>query len=555
MSDVDISEVVDSTVTVEDNFPSRRGFGTPLLLAYHNRQANDDRVLSYTRLGEAEEDWPLDHPIYLALAAAFSQNPRPEVVKVGRRAGAPTQTIRLTPTRTTGGFPYRFSIGGVPIEVTVTPGDAVEDVCDDLVAAIGASALAADDDAILAALATADALQTITSQANGVIGRGTISPPAKLTVTRSAHSDQDEVSAILTYVDDVGITREQTLAFANGGNDSFASTYRASRFVSLSIPAQSGAGGTTKIGIAARAAATDGTTHVDVAVSDAGAWLPFRFTTKRVDLLVEDRTANPGTTIQTDLAAVQAADSDWYGLTLVDAQSSAQILAAAEWCLGNQKLLVFDTFDSGVVDPTSTTDVAAAAKDAGYFAAGFYHRNGNGQFPSARLQGRHLPKTPGTETWALHTLDGLTTDDLTASERTALNAKNMNFYARMAGKGRLLGTKNGGILSSGRFIDLERFRVSLNSEIQEENLAVMTNSDKVPMDNFGLVKLGAAIRVVCKRKETLGALRRGSTIITVPDVDDIPIADRGDRIASGLEWDAIYTGATHKARIRGRLGV
>lgn len=555
MSDVDISEVVDSTVSVEDSFPSREGFNVPLLLAYHARQSGDARVLSYTRPSEAAEDWPVDHPVYLAVAAAFSQNPRPEVVKVGRRAGAPTQTIRLTPVSTSAGLVYALTIAGVAIEVTVQSGDAVADICDDLVAAIAASSLAADDDAILTALATSASEQVLDSEANGVIARGTIFPPAKITVTRSSHADQDAVAAVLSYVDEYGRTQSETLAFANGGGDTFTSTYRATRFLSLTIPPQAGGGGSTRIGIAARVTATDGTTHVDVAAADAGAWLPYRLTNRRADLLVEDRTANPATTIQTDLAAVLAADSDWYGLLLVDAQSAAQITAAAAWALDNGKLLGFDTLDSAVADGTSTTDVLSVVKDAAYPAAAFYHRGGHGYFPSARWFGRQLPKTPGTETWALVTLLGLPTDDLTASERTALKAKNANFYARMGGAGRMLGGKNGGILASGRFVDLERFRVSLNSEIQRAELATLTNNDKVPMDNIGLAMLGAAIRTVLKSRETLRALRAGSSIVTVPDIDEIPAEDRAERIASGLEWDAIYTGATHKARITGRLGV
>lgn len=555
MSDVDISEIVDSTVTVEDSYPTRRGFGTMLILAYHRQQSGDARVLSYTRPEEAAEDWPLDHPIYLQVAAAYAGDITPDVVKVGRREGAPTQTVRLTPVSTVAGYEYSLSIGGIAITVTVQSGDVVADVCDDLVAAIAASALAADDDAIVTALATSASTQTITSsQANGVIGKSVISPPAKLTVTRSSHADHDAVTAVLTYEDDEGVTRTQNLSFANGGGDSFTSTYRARRFISLAIPAQAGTGGTTRVGIAARVTATDGTTHVDVA-ADAGAWLPYQLVSKTADLLFEDQTVNPGTTIETDLAAVAAADDDWFALVLADAQSSAQIIAAASWAASNQRALLADTMDSAVVDDSIDTDVMSQALDASYPCAILYHRRGAGYAPCARWGGRKLPTDPGTETWALVTLTGLPVDDLTASERTAIKAKSGNFYARVARRGRMLGAKNGGVLSSGRFIDLERFRLALDSEVQEEIFAAMTVDEKLPMDDFGLAALGGAIRRVCKSKETLGAARRGSTRVTVPAVDDIPVGDRAERIASGLEWSLIYTSAAHKVRVLGRIGI
>ena len=119
----------------------------------------------------------------------------------------------------------------------------------------------------------------------------------------------------------------------------------------------------------------------------------------------------------------------------------------------------------------------------------------------------------------------------------------------------MLGAKNGGVLSTGRFIDLERFRIALDSEVQEELFAVMTVDEKLPMDDVGLSKLGAGMRRVCKSKETLGAAVAGSTRITVPKVADIPAGDRADRIASGLEYSLTYTSAAHKARVRGRIAI
>lgn len=559
MSAVDISEVVSSSITAEDSFPSRQGFGTPMVVGYHTTTVAPARVQSYSRISEVAEDYGSQHPIYKACAAIFAQNPRPATVKVGRRAGAPTQTIRLTPVSTTLGYVYTFSIGGVTISYTVPSGATVATIVTALVAAIGATVLAADDDAILTALATSASTQTIDTEANGVIALAEINPPRKITITRSAHVDHDAVTAVLAGIDEHGNVVSENIAFANGGAEVLTSTKIYSYFTSLTIPAQAGTGGTTKIGIAAAVTATDGTTHLDVTAGTAGQWFQYGVggtsgTMSRAEMLVEDRTSNPATTIESDLTAIFAADPDWYGLVLADGQSSAQILDAADWCTTNQKLLSAETMDSACCDGTSTSDVISDLEEFGYhYTAPLYSRAGHGYFTGARWFGAQLPKTPGTETWGLRNLAGAPVDDLTATERTALKAKTCNFYASIGGEGRVLGTNNGGVASSGRFLDLVRFIDSKNADIKAATFASIVGPDKIPYTKRGFSIIEGAIRAQLKAAERIGALR--DIILTAPDVDDADDADVAARIARGFEWTATYTGAVHSATIEGRLGL
>lgn len=113
------------------------------------------------------------------------------------------------------------------------------------------TAAVADDDAIMTALATAASIQTLDTEANGVIALTKISPPRKITVTRDNHADHDAVTLVLVGLDENGLPVSENLAGANGGNETLTSTKYYSYFVSLTIPAQAGTGGTTKIGIAA----------------------------------------------------------------------------------------------------------------------------------------------------------------------------------------------------------------------------------------------------------------------------------------------------------------
>jgi hypothetical protein len=112
-------------------------------------------------------------------------------------------------------------------------------------------AVAADDDAILEALATSGSEQVIDSEADGVIALGRISPARKLTFTRDAHTDHSAVTAVLVGLNEEGVRVTENLTFADDGDEVVTSANYYTYFISLTIPAQAGAGGTTAIGISA----------------------------------------------------------------------------------------------------------------------------------------------------------------------------------------------------------------------------------------------------------------------------------------------------------------
>jgi hypothetical protein len=112
------------------------------------------------------------------------------------------------------------------------------------------AAVAADDDAILVALATSASQQVLDTEADGVIALGRISPPRKITITRSSHANQDAVTAVLAGLDENGLPVTENIAFADVGGEVLTSTLFYSYFTSLTIPAQGGTGGTTAIGVA-----------------------------------------------------------------------------------------------------------------------------------------------------------------------------------------------------------------------------------------------------------------------------------------------------------------
>ncbi len=136
-----LSSIATVNISTATQGVTAEGFGIPAILGYHT--VFPEVYRQYTSLSAMVTDgFSTTDPEYLAASAVFAQNPRPTKVIVGRRASAPTLTIRLTPVKTTAGFIYTFEIGGEEFSVTVQSGDVVADICDDLVTAINASSQA-----------------------------------------------------------------------------------------------------------------------------------------------------------------------------------------------------------------------------------------------------------------------------------------------------------------------------------------------------------------------------------------------------------------------------
>lgn len=83
------SRVTNVSMTRNDNFPTRRGFGTQLILTHSSVVGQVDatkRTKLYATLAEVEADFGPATSVYKAALAAFSQNPRPVRLKVGYAA-------------------------------------------------------------------------------------------------------------------------------------------------------------------------------------------------------------------------------------------------------------------------------------------------------------------------------------------------------------------------------------------------------------------------------------------------------------------------------------
>lgn len=87
MAKLPISRVVNVTLTRQDRFPTRDGFGIILILtsvlSEGSPLSSSVRTRVYGSMEEVAEDWATSTEAYKAATAAFAQNPRPVQIKIG----------------------------------------------------------------------------------------------------------------------------------------------------------------------------------------------------------------------------------------------------------------------------------------------------------------------------------------------------------------------------------------------------------------------------------------------------------------------------------------
>lgn len=95
MATLPYNRVTNVTLSRKDNFPSRRGFGTQLIITTDDVTGEVDataRTKLYGSIDEVVEDWASSTSVYKAALSAFSQNPRPLQIKVGHVVDDATMT-------------------------------------------------------------------------------------------------------------------------------------------------------------------------------------------------------------------------------------------------------------------------------------------------------------------------------------------------------------------------------------------------------------------------------------------------------------------------------
>lgn len=208
--------------------------------------------------------------------------------------------------------------------------------------------------------------------------------------------------------------------------------------------------------------------------------------------------------------------------------------------------------------PTADTFTYAAPTATAGAATGTITYFARYTFPDAAWMGLQFAKDPGTSTWKFKTLAGIIATPKTlmdSAELAIAEGKGANVYVERAG----VSITREGIMVSGRFIDITRGVDWLDARMEERIFTELVNLEKVPYTNEGMTIIESAMREVLSLALSRGVINPVSDsedyILTVPNVFDIPIADRTNRLFPDIGFQALVGNSVHGVTVTGTLRV
>lgn len=259
-------------------------------------------------------------------------------------------------------------------------------------------------------------------------------------------------------------------------------------------------------------------------------------------------------TIAADLAAILAADSGWYAMTLTRANQLDNIAAAA-FVESNKRVLLANAINFGAIVSANDclaaniTNLPGALEAAGYTRTFCAFTKHDADYFTAAVAGAVLPKTVGSWTAQAKTFAAVQPTRLSSTEQLNLENNRCNHYQEVAG----LNLLQTGVMSASRFFDEIVILDWTSARIKEAIVATLASVDKIPMTEPGVGLIENAIMGVMGEGERNGAFVPGSSFVRSPAVADVSTGNRLARLFSGVEFGAQLQGAIHKVSLRGNL--
>lgn len=259
-------------------------------------------------------------------------------------------------------------------------------------------------------------------------------------------------------------------------------------------------------------------------------------------------TSTAAVTNQGLLSDLSEGDDDWYVLFLADI-TAKHVMEAAAWVETRTKLLALRVNEAGTIDGDSTTDLAYRLNAKNYDRTFYIYSGTASENPEAAWCGLNLPEDPGSINWAYKNLAGITADDLTPTQEAAAEAKKSNHYQTVAG----VAITRFGWVASGEYIDIMRGIDWVAARMQERIYSKLVNSKKIPYTLAGIGVVENEIRAALQVGVDRSLFVQGSIVVTVPDINTISSADKGNRILPDVTWSAQLAGAINKVTVAGRV--
>jgi hypothetical protein len=269
---------------------------------------------------------------------------------------------------------------------------------------------------------------------------------------------------------------------------------------------------------------------------------------------VSEAITTPNTSVATELDAILAENSSWYGLG-IESRVALQNQRAAGWAQSNNRLFIGQSSDADILT-TATTDIATTLKDLSYFrAATIYIATDTEDAPMA-WEGQTLAVDPDLQTtiWKFKELAGVTIQDLTATEVTNLQGKNCNVYGFMGGTG----ITADGIAADGTPLDIVLTVDWMTSRIIEKIQQLLKDTsqrgEKIPYTDAGINTVAEKIKEVISQGQDVGHLNPDPETVTfdIPTRASVPSADvTARRLALSFTVEA--AGAIENVTVNGTV--
>lgn len=263
---------------------------------------------------------------------------------------------------------------------------------------------------------------------------------------------------------------------------------------------------------------------------------------------IEETHADAG--VAADLDAILLESTDWYGFDM-STHCKAEVLAAAAWIESHKRLAIFSLPSSVAATSVaaSATDLGASLKSSNYARSGSVYSEATAEYAGAAALGRFLPTLPGSATLKFKTLNSVRTSNLTPTQQTNAQDRNVNVHVEYGGNAML----TEGVVAVGEFVDVIRDRDWFESRLQTELFLLLKTANKIPFTDAGIVQVEGVIRKVGREAEVAGFLEPDSFAVTMPRASDVSTSDKAVRALTGIKFTGVIAGAIHKLTLTGTL--
>jgi len=260
-------------------------------------------------------------------------------------------------------------------------------------------------------------------------------------------------------------------------------------------------------------------------------------------------------------AAVKAEDDDFY-LCLPGTETAADILELAALTGTEKKQFWYVTRDDAVRDKTAGNVQAELEILAFKNQIAFYHTVAN-QYVNCALAGATLPDNLYGINVCYYTLAGITADTLTDTYITNLTSYNINIPVydgdnvvipgAFAGS---TGGNDGGIATTGDFIDYVAADHFLDARITEGVYGLLKSVKKISFDDRGLFVVKTKIESLADIYGVqTNIITPGTVAVTMPDLSSYDPAKKAARWLDDVAADGSAAGAISKISINFKLAV